>query len=143
MNIDKTEWVIFGLRSRDEVFTLDHGGATISSKSSIKFLGLVVDDQLRWCDHIHFLSTKLNKAYYAISRIKGSLNLKSLIDIYYGPFHSHLSYNILLWGNSVSVERILISQKRILRLIFGLSSRTSCIRVFADRMIMTVASLYK
>lgn len=59
----------------------------------------------------------------------------------YGMFHSHLNYNILLWGSSMSVNRILIGQKRVLRMIFWMRFPYSCRPLFVHYKIMTVPSI--
>nr|CAH7763963.1 unnamed protein product [Callosobruchus chinensis] len=61
--------------------------------------------------------------YYALLQAKKYLNLNQIINAYYAIIQSHLSYNVVLWGASPSVERVFVAQKRALRLIFGLTYR--------------------
>lgn len=64
------------------------------------------------------------------------------MNIYYGLFYSHISYNISLWGNSIDLNRVLLTQKRVLRLIFNLKPMDSCKPLFVSRRIMTVTCIY-
>jgi len=43
--------------------------------NSTRFLGLIIDSSLSWKDHISELTSKLNKACYAIRAIKPFMSL--------------------------------------------------------------------
>jgi hypothetical protein len=66
-------------------------------------------------------------------------------NIYFTKFQTLLRSGILFWGGiggelSIRIFRI---QKRVIRLLAGVSSRTSCRQqLFKDLNILTVASLY-
>ena len=47
-----------------------------------------------------------------------------------------------LWGNSPTARDVFVSQKRIVRAIFGLPVGTSCRSVFSNHKILTQCSLY-
>jgi len=68
--------------------------------NSTKFLGLIIDSTLSWKDHITRLTSKLNKAWYAIRAIKPYMSLDVMKMIYYSCVHSVISYSIIFWGNS-------------------------------------------
>lgn len=121
-------------------FALDN--KPIKFEPHSKFLGTIVDSQLTWEEQITFLSKKVNKAYFAIKQLKDKLNPDSLLPVYYALFHSAISYNIVVWGRSSHVERVFISQKRVIRLIYNLDSRTSCREVFKEKNILTIACIY-
>jgi len=80
--------------------------------TNIKFLGLLIDNKLRWKAYGNELATKLNKACYAIRVIKSSVSPKSLNSIYHSYFHSVLRYGILFWGNSPICKDIFRIQKK-------------------------------
>lgn len=45
-------------------------------------------------------------------------------------------------GNTADIGKVLITQKRAIRIVFGLRKRTSCRKYFRNNKIMTVISLY-
>jgi len=47
----------------------------IANSNSTKFLGSIIDSTFSWKDHITRMTTKLNKACYAIRAIKPSMSL--------------------------------------------------------------------
>lgn len=143
MNIGKTECVHFSCQNveRDSL-VVQYLDTVITSKDHAKFLGIHIDRCLKWHTHIDGVCKKLSNSYYALSRVKSILPVKSLINIYYSLVYSHLSYNILLWGNATDVNRAFILQKRIIRLIFNSHPRSSCRPLFRENYILTLASLF-
>jgi hypothetical protein len=55
----------------------------ITNVNSTKFLGLTVDSTLSWKEHIADLTSKLNKACYAIRAIKPYMTLNVLRTVYF------------------------------------------------------------
>lgn len=62
--------------------------------------------------------------------------------MYFSNFHSVMSYGITIWGNSSDIHKIFIIQKRSLRVMLRLSSRTSCRGLFKSQGILTTTGLY-
>jgi hypothetical protein len=57
-------------------------------------------------------------------------------------FESSLRNGIILWGRGRVSDSIFKLQKRVLRVISGVSSRTSCTQIFKDYNVLTLPSLY-
>lgn len=143
LNIDKTECMYFRIRNPGgERLAVDCLGRKITSCEHVKFLGVHLDCSLRWDRQVAAVCKKLGKSYYAISRIKNSLPIQSIITVYFSLVYSSLNYNILLWGDSIDSNRVFIAQKRIIRLIFNLDSRESCRPTFKKYQLFTLSSLY-
>jgi hypothetical protein len=53
-----------------------------------------------------------------------------------------MSYGIIFWGGSSHIHKVLILQKKIIRIITNTSLRDSCREVFRKMEIMTVYSQY-
>lgn len=135
LNVNKTVFMNFNLR-RPVVLP----GITLSNCS--KFLGLLVDSNLTWEEHINHVCSKLNQAYFALLQLKESLNESGLVNVYYALAYSHLSLNIFIWGRSYHVSRVFILQKRLIRLLFNLNFRESCRTTFINKKLLTVPSIY-
>jgi len=110
--------------------------------NSTKFLGLIIDNSLSWEDHIAALTSKLNKAYYAIRSIKPSLSVDTLRMICFSYVQSVMSYGIIFWGNSCSSNNIFKIQKRIIRIISNTGSHDSCRHLFKQLQILSLPSQY-
>ena len=142
MNADKTVIVKFSLQSCAQTSYKINLNLELKSQKFTKFLGLYLNSTLDWSEQIDNICTKINKSYFALSRMKKILDLKSLIDLYYSLVYSHLIYNIALWGGASSVSRVFISQKKCVRLIFNLKGIESCRPTFISNKILTVPSIY-
>ena len=98
--------------------------------NSTKFLGLTLDVSLSWKDHIAALTSKLNKACYAIRSMKPLLSTDILRMIYFSYAHSTMAYGIIFWGNTPSNKNIFKIQKTIIRIIAKIGNRESCRQAF-------------
>ena len=108
--------------------------------NSTKFLGITIDSSISWKEHISDLTSKLNKACYAIRTIKSLLSLNVLKTIYFSYFHSLMSYSIIFWGNSHLSNNIFKIQKKIIRIMTNKSKRDSCRYLFNQMQILTLPS---
>lgn len=142
INVNKTECVYFSISNNDSTLVIRHSDSIIASKNCTKFLGIYIDRHLKWNSHVDEVCKKLYSSYYALSRVRYLLPLCSLMNVYYSLVFSHLSYNIMVWGNSTETDRVFIIQKRILRMIFNVSPRSSCRPVFLENRILTLASIF-
>ena len=79
----------------------------ITNINSTRFLGFIIDSALSWKDHIIELTSKLNKACYAIRVIKPFISLDVLKMIYFSYVHSVVSYGIILWVIHIIVTTFL------------------------------------
>jgi len=96
-------------------------GAQVKQVSSIKFLGVTIDENLNWIPHIENLRNKLILSQGALYRIKDSIPIKLHKTLYHSLFESHLTYGISVWGsqsNSV-MEKLFTIQKSCIRMLFG------------------------
>lgn len=143
VNVEKTVLIHFGLkiwnRERISVFC---GDISLTSREWTKFLGVYMDDGMRWSYHIDMVCKKLNSSFFAINKIKNLFPLTSILDVYYSLSYPHIAYNILTWGSSSDLNRVLICQKRIIRMIFNIHPRSSCRPYFIENKIMTVTCIY-
>ena len=121
LNIDKTNFVIFHPYNKPLKFnvTIKIHKKAICEKSSIKYLGVLIDSTLSWKDHISKISNNLSRAIGIQYKIRQFVNTKILKDIYYALIYSHLVYAIEVWGSACNTHlyKILIQQKRSVRLM--------------------------
>ena len=67
---------------------------------SFKCLGVVLDEKLKWTNHIQLLCKKLAQICGILRIIKPLVNSKTLLNVYYCMAYSQLQYGILAWGNA-------------------------------------------
>lgn len=115
------------------------------AEEATKFLGILIDENLSWKQHVAFLNNKISRTLFIIKQVKHFLPCESLMTLYYSLIESHLSYGILAWGNaSESIKhRTIILQKRALRVINKASYNSHTDPLFKSSKILKLNDLYE
>jgi hypothetical protein len=74
--------------------------------------------------------------------LRTHVNEKSALKAYHGYIVYNLRYGIVLWGNSVDLNRAFISQKQCVRAICNVAPMTSCKPLFKKLKLLSLPSLY-
>ena len=110
---------------------------------SFKLLGVLLDEYLTFDSHIDMLSSKISKSLYIINRVKNLLPKKVLLSLYFALVHSHLSYCISIYGcaNKTSIEKLILKQKKAMRIIFNVSNRAHTAPLFQELKILNIEKM--
>jgi hypothetical protein len=123
----------FTCKSNNNInLSINYDNNHISYTRTIKFLGLMLDTNLTWRNHIDYLHSKLSSANYAIRILKSFMPLSTLINTYFLYFHSIMSYGIIFGGTSPHSHSVFKQQKKIIRIIMGSGNRDSCHKIFKE-----------
>ena len=122
----------------------NNGFALLVCKDYVKFLGVLIDKNLTWRPHVDHIASKISKIIGIIARLRHHVPLNTLLQIYRSLIFPYTLYGILAWGQASQCElkKILILQKRALRLIFFASNRSHAIPLFVASNILPVNMLY-
>ena len=93
----------------------------IKRVTEVKFLGVIIDDELSWEPEINYLKGKLISSIVIIKRIKHFIPTSEYLKLYDSLFKSHLIYCISSWGgiSRNKLDNLFVIQKRCIRLLFG------------------------
>lgn len=144
LNIAKTSTILFKTRQS----TIEAPADIILDTTQLnlakctKFLGIHINENLNWETHIDSLSIKLNKTCYAIRVISKYANLSTLKTLFFANFESVARFGILFWGSSQHMQKVFVTQKRVIRIVFKMNFNDSCRGVFRTNKIMTMYALY-
>ena len=96
-----------------------HRIGTDCDEKAAKFLGILIDENLTWKNHLSYINTKVSRALFSFKQVKHFLPKQCMKTLYYALIHSHLSYGILAWGNATqsALRQTTLLQKRAIRLI--------------------------
>lgn len=138
-NALKTKKMNLGIM-KDELL----GFPNLDSVNTVEHLGVVVDNKLSWVDHVDKLCSKLSSALFAIKRVKHVGTADAARTAYNSLFECYLRYGIVLWGATAAgnLERVLITQKKAIRILADLAWRDSCRGAFKELGILTVTNVY-
>jgi hypothetical protein len=143
LNYGKTTLLQFVNKTNQEIdMQISFNNKKITNTQSIKFLGLTSDASLTWEYDINELTTRLNKACFAIGSIRPFMSLDVLRSTYFSYVHSVISYGIIFWGNSSCSKDIFKVQKRIIRVITNSRICDSCRELFKQLDILPLQSQY-
>ena len=115
-----------------------------NEQESIKFLGIYFDKHLTFKQHINFLCSSISKCIFAINtRVKHILPPKALKSLYFTLIQSRLQFCIAARGDSNHVKKLLLIQKRVIRIINNKNYRHHTDPLFKANQILKITDLYK
>ena len=127
LNLKKTKYMIFHNSQRniaknhlfkylvDEPSTIKINETPIERVKSYKFLGLILQENLSWKEHIEKTANNISRTICILYKIKYKVPQNILKMIYSALILPHLNYGILIWG--FDLERLFILQKKAIRII--------------------------
>ena len=72
----------------------------IQRTESIKFLGVLLDENFSWKEHIKYNENKIAKNLGLLFKAKHYLNKRSLLVLYYSFIHTYINYGNIAWGST-------------------------------------------
>ena len=152
LNIDKSNFVIFHphqkrINYKVNIKVFDNNKNTyisLEQKEYVKYLGILIDNNLTWKHHISHIASKISKTIGVIARLRHFLPTQTLIQIYNSLILPYLSYGLMVWGQASKrhINKISILQKRVLRLIYFGKYTSHAIPFFVSANILPLDLLY-
>ena len=98
-------------------FEIKMGNVLLKRVKSVKYLGVMLDENVTWSKQIEYLSTKLSRSAGIFSKLRYYLKKDVLIRVYHALFNSHLQYGILCCGNTnaSNLFRLQVLQNRVIQ----------------------------
>ena len=102
------------------------GNTTLERVKYIKYLGVTLDENFSWSQHITNLTSKLASSVGIISKLRYYVDTKILIQVYHALVASIIHYAITCWGSATktSLNPIRVLQNRAIRFISRASRYT-------------------
>ena len=124
LNVKKLCHIIFG--RKDFILNLMINNEKLAQKDATKYLGVQIDNHLKWKPQIEHTMTSLTKASGGLYRLKKYVPRDTLRMVYYALVKSKLQYGIILWGsaNLSFLDRLNKSHNRTIRSVTRLQYKT-------------------
>ena len=122
LNVGKTNFVIFRANKKlTHNVTLIMNKKALAQKDHVKYLGVFIDQHLKWNYHISNISKKISRGVGILTRLRHFMNTDLLKTIYYCLVYSHVSYGIHAWGSAciTETEKINVLLKKAVRIMTG------------------------
>lgn len=124
---------------------LQYEHSKINITKTAKYLGVIIDDEIKFKPHIQLLKSKLSRALGMMYKVKSYLPKHILLQLYYAIFHPHLLYCAIVWSstNKTYLDPIRKLQNRVVKLIDGLNYRQNSSHAFKRLNIVKFDDLVK
>ena len=122
VNSDKFQVVLLDKRRSDNTnIELEIGNEKISSTSSVKLLGIHLDDKLNFDEHINKICKSAGNQLNVLIQLKSFLDLKGKEVLVNGFIYSTFTYSPLVWmlSHKKSLDKIESLHKRALRVLLN------------------------
>lgn len=119
LNVVKTKYMILSNREQLSDMKVIIDGANIVRVSEIVYLGIVIDDKLKFNNNMDYVCKKLGKKINFFSRISRKLDLESRITVYNTIVSPHFKYcsTIMFLSNETGLKRLQVFQNKAMRII--------------------------
>ena len=136
LRVEKTDYMIIGSRQRlNQILTnpdIVMGDNKINKVSNKTFLGVILDEQLNWHDHINKQCTKISKNIALLRRAKNYMTENTLNTMYNALVLPHFTYCSTVWhnGNLKHIDKLKRLQKRASRVVTSSGYETRSAETF-------------
>ena len=98
---------------------LNYVDESLQMVSSDKILGVFVDNNLMWSDHVKHLTKKISSNIWLLSKLKHFLSQAHRVQFYKSYIQPHIDFCNIVWGNTCESNKLKIFrlQKRACRII--------------------------
>ena len=124
LNADKSSFTIFKSSQKNianQPDKIKFNNQEICRTSHIKFLGVIIDENLTWNNHINELCNKLKRLFHIFYNIRHLLSKDNIKTIYYALIYSRIKYGISVYGQACNtkMKRIQKLQNQLLKVLSG------------------------
>lgn len=119
LNIEKTNYILFGNKKLANI-PVSINNETIKRVYETKFLGVIIQANLKWDTHIGLLQNKISKSIGIMSKAKHFLATAHLKILYLSLIEPYLRYCCIVWASpekSTILEKLHKLQKRAIRIV--------------------------
>ena len=120
INVSKTQYMISSsLLHQSPPIEIYLDNILLKQVEQCKFLGVTIDSKLRWSGHVNETCTRLSKIIGILYKIRRSLTVDCIRQIYLALAYPHLTYCCAIWGGTVNtnLQALFIIKKKLLRVM--------------------------
>ena len=145
INFSKTHSMLFSnILSFKDVTEIYMNGRMIEYASSVKFLGLIIDDKLKFNLYIDYISKKISKNSGVLHKLKQYVPTRTLTCLYRSFIECYLNYCTVVFGKAFQahVKKLEILQRKCVRIVAGLPPLSHSNPIFYNLKLMKFIDIY-
>ena len=116
LNINKTNYRLFPKKNIhiDPTHNLRIANINIDQVKSTKFLGIHIDQQLKWDVHVDLIKSKISSLLFNMNKVKHFIPTSLMKILYYSMVYPYLTYGIALWSSTFQchIHKLKVLQKK-------------------------------
>ena len=116
----------------------------LEKQYSTRYLGIIIDQHLKWEDHIDFITKKLRCTIIMFHNLKNILTHSNQKLVYFGLVQSRIQYGIIAWGSAYDhyLQQLMSVQNVILKIIQNKEKRFSTEALYEIANVFPVRKLF-
>jgi hypothetical protein len=120
-------------------------GTEIQKVSKCRYLGIIIDDELKWTDHCQYVYNKLVRFISIFYKLRSKLPVTVLMNIYYAFVHSHLLYAIEVYANTCHtyLDSLVKLNNKILRILQNKPARFPVVELYQAYKTLPIPQLHE
>ena len=144
LNLQKTNYMLFSNKIDNLRGEIIFDNTVLDKVSTTKFLGVFIDHKLSWKTQIDNVCKTISRNIGVINKLKYFLPSCTLVTLYHTLLLPYINYAIIAWGCAIQsqINRILLLQKKALRVIFQTQYRSHTDILFYENNILKVKDIY-
>ena len=148
INLQKTCYTIFKIKNRkipDFLNSIHIDNVLIKKVPSAKYLGVILDENLSWEEHVENLNKCIIKTANSFKIIKNHVHQENKKVLYYAYILSKIQYGIEVYGraNASVTKKVQTQQNRSLKILYQKDYFTPTKVLHSDLNILMVQDIYK
>ena len=107
---------------------------TLQCEDHVKYLGVLLDSNLSWKFQINNVALKISRTVGVVARLRHFVPRTTLLNIYQSLILPYLTNSLVAWGQAAKThsQKILVLQKRVLRLMYFSEPRAHAVPLFVS-----------
>lgn len=160
LNVTKTKYIAFSITNTSlpcknfsiKVHNSDcnkgNGGnckcTSLERTSSIKYLGVTIDELLNWKEHIELLAARVRRLIYIFKKLRHVTDTTTLKNIYFALAQSIMTYCIIAWGGACKSHMLQLerAQRALLKVMFFKPYRFPTTTLYNEYGVLSIRKLY-
>lgn len=157
LNVSKTKFMTFSTYAKEQPqkrFITIHkspckknincGCPCVNQTDVIKYLGVIVDQHLRWTNHVENLTNRLRRLIFKFYQIRDILSKKNLLMVYDALAESIMRYCIITWGGlyNTLLHNLEVIQNTLIKILFKKEKRYSTELLYDNTGLFNIRKLY-
>ena len=143
LSVHKTFYQVYSNSDSVHDLHIPLGNSQLSHATTVKYLGVLLDEDLKFKSHVGKVSGTISRHLGVIGRSRYLLNKHLLVMLYNALILPYLTYCACVWGSNYysTLYPIIVAQKRAIRLIAGAPPRSHTSALFRDLRILKFTDL--